>query len=140
MIPPQANIVLVDTNIVSYVFKQDTRALQYAPLLEGNRLAVSFATVAELFEWAYVRKWGQRRQQKLMEKLATYLVIPVNVELCRTWGALRAEQQSQGVQMNTHDAWIAATARYYSLPLVTHNPKHFWSIHDIEVRTMKKEE
>lgn len=140
MIPAQAKIVLVDTNIVSYILKKDTRALLYAPLLEGNRLAVSFATVAELFEWAYVRKWGQRRQQQLTEKLATYLVIPVNAELCRNWGLLRSEQQSKGVQINTHDAWIAATARLYSLPIVTHNPKHFLGISNVEVHTMKKED
>ncbi len=43
-------IVLLDTNVVSYLFKGDTRALAYAPLLRGQRLAISFMTVAELFE------------------------------------------------------------------------------------------
>jgi predicted nucleic acid-binding protein len=33
------------------VVKDDTRAAAYAPLLEGQRLAISFMTVAELFEW-----------------------------------------------------------------------------------------
>ena len=50
------SIVLLDTNIVSYIFKRDTRAALYAPLLEGNRLGVSFMTVAELFEWAATRR------------------------------------------------------------------------------------
>lgn len=129
--------LLIDTNIVSFILKRDTRAAQYAPILAGHRLAVSFATVAELYEWAYLRKWGQRRQRELTEKLATYLIIPVNVELCRHWGAIRAEQQAQGNQMNTHDAWIAATARRYTLPLVTHNPKHFHGIKDVEIRSIQ---
>ena len=41
--------MLLDTNIVSFVFKRDTRATAYAPLLQGNRLAISFMTAAELF-------------------------------------------------------------------------------------------
>jgi tRNA(fMet)-specific endonuclease VapC len=49
-------IVLLDTKVVSYLFKGDTRATTYAPLLEGHRLAISFMTVAELFEWAMTRK------------------------------------------------------------------------------------
>lgn len=131
------NTLLLDTNILSYILKKDTRATHYAPLLAGHRLAISFATVAELFEWAFIRKWGQQRQQQLTETLATYLIIPVDIELCRYWGTLRAEQQAQGNQMNTHDAWIAATARRYALPLVTHNPKHFRTIKDIEVRSIE---
>jgi predicted nucleic acid-binding protein len=53
------NIVLLDTNVVSYLFKGDTRGVAYAPLLNGNRLAISFMTVAELFEWAAIRNWGR---------------------------------------------------------------------------------
>ena len=45
--------VLLDTNIVSFVFKRDTRAAAYAPQLQGNRLAISFMTAAELFQWAF---------------------------------------------------------------------------------------
>lgn len=44
-------MLLLDTIVVSYLLKGDTRAAAYAPLLEGNRLVLSFMTVAELFEW-----------------------------------------------------------------------------------------
>lgn len=84
--------VLLDTNIVSYIFKRDTRAALYAPLLEGNRLVVSFVTVAELFEWAATRRWGAQRRVRLEQQLATYLIIPVDVELCRIWGNLRSQR------------------------------------------------
>jgi tRNA(fMet)-specific endonuclease VapC len=55
------NILLLDTNVVSYLFKGDTRALAYAPIIQGNRLAISFVTVAELYEWAAIKKWGENR-------------------------------------------------------------------------------
>ena len=44
--------VLLDTDVISFVFKGDSRGAAYAPLLQGNRLALSFMTVAELFQWA----------------------------------------------------------------------------------------
>lgn len=137
MITSEHNTILVDTNVVSFILKKDTRSVEYAPLLAGHRLALSFATVAELYEWAAIRNWGQQRQQELSDKLSTYLIIPVNIALCRQWGALRAEQQLHGNQINTHDAWIASTARHYILPLVTHNPKHFRNIPGLEIRSIQ---
>jgi predicted nucleic acid-binding protein len=130
--------VLLDTNIVSFLFKGDTRATAYAPMVEGNRLAVSFMTVAEMFEWAAVRKWGQRRLARLEQALVSYLVLPVDVELCRIWGTLRAQQQAIGRPISTQDAWIAATALRFALPLITHNPSDFASIAGLEVRSIIK--
>lgn len=132
------NTVLIDTNIVSFILKQDTRAKHYAPFLDGHRLAISFATVAELFEWAEVRTWGQKRRQQLEQHLTSYLIIPVDIEVCRQWGAIRAEQQAKGMTITTNDAWIAATARRHSLPFVTHNPKDFTGVHGLDVRSIIK--
>jgi len=39
---------VVDTDVVSFVFREDTRSELCRPHLEGSRLAVSFMTVAEL--------------------------------------------------------------------------------------------
>ncbi len=131
-------IVLLDTNVVSYVFKGDTRARAYAPFLQGQRLAISFMTVAELFERAATRKWGKARIRQLEQTLARYLIIPVDVELCRLWGTLRAQQQAAGRTMAPQDAWIAATALRHRLPLVTHNPSDFQHIPNLEVRSIIK--
>lgn len=128
--------VLLDTNIVSYIFKRDTRAALYAPLLEGNRLVVSFVTVAELFEWAATRRWGAQRRVRLEQQLATYLIIPVDVELCRIWGNLRSQRQAKGLTIAPQDAWIAATGLRHSLPLISHNPGDFRDIEGLEVHSI----
>src|SRR5262245_23554100 len=117
--------LLLDTNIVSYIFKRDSRAALYAPLLRGNRLAISFMSAAELFQWAVIRNWGLARTERLERAITTYLLIPPDLDLCRVWGKLRAEQQRAGRVIDSQDAWIAATALHFSLPLVTHNPTHF---------------
>ncbi len=131
-------IVLLDTNVVSYLLKGDTRALAYAPLLHGHRLAISFMTVAELFEWAAIRTWGPTRLSQLEQTLATYVIIPVDVELCRQWGTLRAQQQATGRTIAPQDAWIASTALRHKLPLVTHNPSDFQYIADLDIRSIIK--
>lgn len=105
------SVLLVDTNIVSYVFKRDTRAAAYAPHLNGQTLAVSFMTVAELYQWAAVRNWGQRRVYQLETHLRSYVVIPFDSTVCQVWGSVRAVCQRAGQPISVQDAWIAASAR-----------------------------
>ena len=132
------NTVLVDTNVISFIFKGDSRADAYTALLQGNRLAISFMTVAELFEWAFTHKWGEARIKRLEESLATFVVIPVDIELCRAFGKIRAELQGQGKTIASQDAWIAATALHHKLALVTHNPTDFVNVIGIEIRSTLK--
>ncbi len=127
------SIVLVDTDVASFLFKGDSRAKLYAPQLQGHRLAISFMTVAELFQWAAVRNWGTRRIQQLEGKLDDYLIIPVDIELCRLWGQVRAECRAAGQPISPQDAWIAATARRHDLPLATHNVAHFEAVAGLEL-------
>ena len=56
------DFVIVDTDVVSFLLKGDTRAQAYRPHLQNKSLALSFMTLAELYRWAYERKWGQARQ------------------------------------------------------------------------------
>ena len=43
---------VVDTDVVSFFFKGDTRAALYRPHLVGQFLLISFMTVAELDRWS----------------------------------------------------------------------------------------
>lgn len=81
--------------------------------------------IAELDLWADLRGWGRQRQDALAKFLRPYTVIESDRELCRGWARLRAEAQSQGRKIETADAWIAATALLYQVPLVMHNRTHF---------------
>ena len=131
------NILLLDTDVVSFLLKGDSRANQYASIVQGNRLALSFMTVAELFQWAAVRNWGEKRVASLERSLTNYLIIPSDIEICRIWGNLRAERQTIGRVISPQDAWIAATAIRHNLPLVTNNAKDFQGISELQVLTVK---
>jgi tRNA(fMet)-specific endonuclease VapC len=128
-------IMLLDTDVVSFFIKGDSRASVYAALIQGNQLALSFMTVAELFQWAAIRKWGQQRIQQLEQRLLTYLIIPSDIDMCRIWGKLRADRQSSGQTIAPQDAWIAATALRHQLPLVTNNISDFQGIPNLQLHT-----
>lgn len=129
------SLLLIDTDIASFIFKGSDYANPYLPLLSGHELALSFMTIAELFQWAILRQWGDHRLAQLEQYLSNYLVIPVDQPLCRAWAQVRAERQSAGRVISPQDAWIAATALRHDLPLITHNSKDFLQIPHLRLIT-----
>jgi tRNA(fMet)-specific endonuclease VapC len=117
--------LVVDTDVVSFLFKQDTRAKLYAPRLQQVLPLISFMTMAELKQWALIRNWGQRRQQEMEAHLHRFTLVPFDRKLCETWAEIRYQAHRGGRKIETADAWIGATALLYKLPLVTHNRSHF---------------
>jgi predicted nucleic acid-binding protein len=81
------SVVLLDTNIVSFILKGDSRALLYEPYLLNNEAAISLMTVAELFQWASVHKWGKQRTNELERYLLqSYTILAVDMLTSRLWG------------------------------------------------------
>ncbi|QFG02917.1 PIN domain-containing protein [Tepidiforma bonchosmolovskayae] len=80
---PLPRRVLVDTDVLSYLLRNDSRAAQFAPLLEGRVIVVSFQTVAELYRWALERGFGERRMQELEGLLRRLVVVPSRTPCAR---------------------------------------------------------
>jgi predicted nucleic acid-binding protein len=117
--------LVVDTDVISFLFKGDTRARLYRPHLRQTLPLVSFMTVAELAQWALIRNWGTRRKEQLEAHLLRYTLVPFDRALCQTWAEARYQAHCSGRKIETADAWVAATALLYNVPLVTHNRSHF---------------
>ena len=130
-------IVLIDTDVASFLFKDSNYAEPYIPLLDDNKLALSFMSIAELFQWAMVQQWGDRRLTQLEESFGNYITIPVDHLLCKSWAQVRASRKRTGRPISPQDAWIAATALRYDLPPITHNAKDF--IGTLNLRLMAPE-
>jgi len=109
--------------------------LRYENLLRGNRLAISFMTVAELYEGACRGNWGEKRLRKLEREIGHYLILPVTTEICRRWGDVRFQRRRKPI--SGEDAWIAAAALAFECPLVTHNPQDFRDISRLRVLTAR---
>ena len=127
------SVLLLDTNIVSYLFKQDTRIRLYEPHLLGAELAISLMSVAELFQWAGLHDWGPARLQRLEAAIQQYTLLPIDLEMCRWWASVRTQRSALGLPISPQDAWIAASALRYNLALVTHNPQDFQHIANLRL-------
>jgi tRNA(fMet)-specific endonuclease VapC len=127
--------VILDTNIVSYLMKNDPIAHAYAPHIQGRLLAISFITVGEMYFGAEKARWGKEKRQILETTLRNFVVIPYDHEIARRYGEIVAARQKNGDQICIHDAWIAACAIRHGVPLVTHNAKHFQNIPSLQIIT-----
>jgi tRNA(fMet)-specific endonuclease VapC len=124
---------IVDTDVVSMLFKGDTRARAYRVHVAGRLLGISFMTLAELERWSLERGWGPRRKLELAEHVSHYAVLPVSRELCVKWAEVAFAAKRRGRPIQTADAWIAASALYYQVPLITNNQSDYSLIDGLTV-------
>lgn len=113
--------VVVDTDVISFLFKDHPIGSRYDSELAGRSLLISFMTLAELDRWAIQARWGEVRRSRLTKYLQPFVVLPYNRALCQKWAEVTVAAQASGYRIECADAWIAATALLYDLPLVTHN-------------------
>jgi len=52
------------------------------------------------------------------------VIVPYDYAVCETYGRIKAELP-KGRTISDNDLWIAACAIRHSIPLVTHNRRHF---------------
>jgi predicted nucleic acid-binding protein len=120
--------VVVDTDVVSYLFKSHPIAHQYLPDLKDRTPMISFMTLAELERWALDARWGESRRTRLRQYLDQFAVLPYNRDLCTKWAEVTVAAQASGRRIDCADAWIAATALLSGVPLITHNRNDYLGV------------
>ena len=125
--------LVVDTDVLSFLYKRDTRAKLYEPHLNDPPFIVSFMSLAELRRWALERNWGEDRRQRLENYLTRYLVLHSDDLMCNHWAQAMQSARLHGRPIAPSDAWIAATALLLEIPLVTHNGAHYSGIAGLRV-------
>lgn len=125
--------LLVDTDIISFTYKKDSRAALYEPHLEENFLVISFMTLAELSLWTLGNNWGDRRKRNLSQFLKDYLVIYPDEKLCEIWAKIKSDAHKKGRPIETADAWVASVALLFDIPLITHNRKDFEAVENLHI-------
>jgi predicted nucleic acid-binding protein len=125
--------IVVDTDVVSFLFKNHPIGHRYDPDLVGRVALISFMTVAELERWALQHHWGEHRLHWLHLYLKRFTVVPSSPDLCREWASVMTAAQSAGRRIECADAWVAATARLYGAPLLTHNRNDYLGVPGLTV-------
>jgi tRNA(fMet)-specific endonuclease VapC len=119
--------VLLDTTVASLLHpkkKRDVLRAQYEPHMQNQILALSFQSVAELWSWAEANNWGSRNREGLERFIQRFLIIPYDLELAKSWARLTVHCKRIGRRLESGDAWIAATAIRFRIPLLTRDRDH----------------
>jgi predicted nucleic acid-binding protein len=112
---------VLDTDVVSFLFKNDSRAQFYLPRLQNRSWLISFMTEAELEQWVLLANWGATRIEWLRLFLGRFVIVPSSRDLVLKWAEVMVATRRGGRRIETADAWIAATALLYDATLMTHN-------------------
>ena len=122
---------LVDTDVVSFIFSDSPLGIPYRQYLRKRTLCISFMTHAEIERGMRLAGWGVKKREEMTRFLTTkFAIIHTNDEICRKWAEVMSTKRRR---IAYADAWIAATALAYKVPLITHNRKHFESVSGLKV-------
>jgi predicted nucleic acid-binding protein len=124
---------VVDTDVVSFLFKNDSRAQLYLPLMRNRDLLVSFMTEAELEQWILLARWGVDRVRRFRIFMTGFVSVPSSRDLILQWAGVMVAARANGRRIEAADAWIAATALLYDAVLITHNPKDYLGVPNLHV-------
>ncbi len=126
--------IVVDTDVISFFQKRDTRYKLYSQHLLDKEKFISFMTLAELRRWTLERNWGENRKSIFEETLSeSYGVIFADDKLCEIWAEIKSDARKKGRPIDTADAWVASVALLFDIPLVTHNRKHFENVENLKI-------
>ena len=126
-------LILLDTDVFSFLFKRDSRAALYAPHLANAQTCLSFQTVAELRYWARIRRWGDSRRKSLEQAMRKCLILSCDDATSARWADVMAVRRQAGQPIDCGDAWVAATALRHAATLITHNGKHYAGVPDLQL-------
>ncbi len=131
------NVVLLDTDVFSYLLRKgDTRASLCRLHVQNRLVTISFVTVGELYYWSERRKWGPERLRLFEEGMRAAIVVPYNPEICKTYAKLKCGLKTPSGShrfVGDNDLWIAACAVTHAIPLITHNRRHFEGIPGLNI-------
>ncbi len=127
--------LLDSTWLVEYL-RGDPRFVQAIRERQSDRLAMSIATLAELYSGvarSSDRAKAERGVQRVVSQVA---VLGVDDSIARIWGREDARLTLAGQKIGDVDLFIAATALAHGLTLCTQNRKHFGRIEGLKIESV----
>ena len=126
---------VVDTDVVSFLFKSHPLAPAYQTILAGSPLAVSLITLAEIEYGMEAKNWGANRRDLMRRFLGRFTPLLPDAETARLWARIKSAREKKGRPITFADARIAAAALQLNVPLATHNARDYAGIPNLVVLT-----
>lgn len=122
--------VLLDTNVVIYLFKKDESCIAFMDALEGKEAGISIMTYME----ALIGAKNDREEQAIRAFLDQFEIVPINLEIARRVAAwIRQRKQRSLRHVGASDTIIGQTALSLGTPLATNNPRDFASFSGLKL-------
>ena len=127
---------LLDTNVVSEWSKPrpNPGVAAWLESVDEDRVHLSVVTVTEL-RYGIERMPMSRRRKRLADWLEEELllrfegrILPIDSSVADLCGRIVARAEAVGRRMEAMDAFVAATAEFHHLILITRNAAHFESV------------
>jgi tRNA(fMet)-specific endonuclease VapC len=132
---------LLDTNICIYIRRRrPPEILKRFQSLQVGEAAISVITFGELIYGAEKSEQREAAMRQLEELASLLRVLPLPADAGRSYGALRAELETDGRVIGNNDLWIAAHAKAAKLILVTNNEREFQRVSGLEIHNWAKSE
>jgi tRNA(fMet)-specific endonuclease VapC len=126
---------LLDTNICIYIRqKKPEQVLRRFRRLRPGEAVLSVITYGELLYGATKSVYRTEALERLRELVHLLPAVAMPENAAETYGAMRAELESNGEMIGNNDLWIAAHAVAAGLTLVTNNEKEFRRVRGLKLQ------
>ena len=128
---------LIDTDIIIFALRGDKTVLAKFEENKNIPISISLITYAELVFGAKRSQNERTNMLKVNRIREIYPVEELNIGIMELFADIKANMYSKAMRIEDMDLFIAATAIYNDLTLVTNNTKHFKNIPLLKLENWK---
>ena len=128
---------LIDTDIIIFALRGDKTVLAKFEENKNIPISISMITYAELVFGAKRSQNERTNMLKVNRIREIYPVEELNIGIMELFADIKANMYSKAIRIEDMDLFIAATAIYNDLTLVTNNTKHFKNIPLLKLENWK---
>lgn len=128
---------LIDTDIIIFALRGDKTVLAKFEENKNIPISISMITYAELVFGAKRSQNERTNMLKVNRIREIYPVEELNIGIMELFADIKANMYSKAMRIEDMDLFIAATAIYNDLTLVTNNTKHFKNIPLLKLENWK---
>ena len=129
---------LIDTDIIILALRGDKTVLAKFEENKNIPISISMITYAELVFGAKRSQNERTNMLKVNRIREIYPVEELNIGIMELFADIKANMYSKAMRIEDLDLFIAATAIYNDLTLVTNNTKHFKNIPLLKLENWKR--
>ena len=129
---------LIDTDIIIFALRGDKTVLAKFEENKNIPISISLITYAELVFGAKRSQNERTNMLKVNRIREIYPVEELNIGIMELFADIKANMYSKAMRIEDLDLFIAATAIYNGLTLVTNKTKHFKNISLLKLENWKR--